>query len=436
LLKLIRMKKIHLAQIPLFLLGILFITGIVTSGYFSQTTAHAQTAVTPTLYCLSPNCPNGTPTITPSITVSGTLSIAPTATLSATPATNPIPSVTSGQPCNASTLSFSPNQPTQTASQANDHRRGGRGGREDGFLSLFFRLFLLIIDLLLKVGGGSLPCSPSVAPSTAPSISPSVSVVPSPSVSASPSTVTTSTSPSVSVAPSTGATAPTTTNPQISGSKKPNQILTLSNWYLTLPIGAPTTISEAQIAGGYQDQYFHSDASNTGVIFYAPVTGATTTNSDHTRSELRETSATGTLPWGWSAGSGSHVMTATEAILHLPGGPGKSGRLGFAQIHGDSGTWYLILEADDNNNGTATLKVHDETNKINGTVIDPKYVLGTKFNLVFSAVNGTVTISYNGAQKASTTSTLQNAYFKIGAYNQSAGDYGEDEVYSVSVKHN
>jgi hypothetical protein len=125
-------------------------------------------------------------------------------------------------------------------------------------------------------------------------------------------------------------------------------------------------------------------------------------------------------------------MTATEAITHLPGG---SGALGFAQIHGPGSTWYLILEATGNGDGTASLTVKDSTGNADGQVIDAHYVIGTKFGLTLSAINGVIGIGYNGVQRITTTSNMTGAYFKIGAYNQSSGDYGQVAVYSLSVAH-
>lgn len=364
---------------------------MVASQETTKQNARAQTAVTPTLYCLAADCPgtNVSSSPIPTLTVSGAVS--------------PQPQVKT--PCANAAVSQSISHPDQKKSH--HHQEGG-------FLKGLFQFLLLFIELILKVsGGGALPCAPSTTPM--------VTVIPSTAPQA-----VTSTAPTVSG------------SPQTDGTKTPNQILNLSNWNLTLPVGdpTPTTITADQLAGGYQDQYFHVSDDGSGVIFNAPVAGTTTQNSTHTRSELRETDSNGKTPWVWSTTTGNHVMTATEAITHLPGGPGQSGRLGFAQIHGDNGTWYLILEADDNNDGTATLKVHDQTKLVDGTVIDDKYVLGTKFDLVFTANNGNVTVDYNGSQKVVTTSTLQDAYFKIGAYNQSAGDYGEVEVYSINVTHN
>jgi poly(beta-D-mannuronate) lyase len=182
----------------------------------------------------------------------------------------------------------------------------------------------------------------------------------------------------------------------------------------------------------YRSQYFATNATNDGVLMTAPVQGATTSGSTHTRSELRETASDGTLPFGWSTGSGTNVMKATEAITHLPGGRGT---IGFAQLHGPGSTWYLILEASGNGDGTATLKVKDNTGRADGQVIDARYVLGTKFGLTLSAVNGAISVGYNGVQKITTTNNMSGAYFKIGAYNQSSGDYGQVDVYGLSVTH-
>ena len=218
-----------------------------------------------------------------------------------------------------------------------------------------------------------------------------------------------------------------------SGSRLPSQVLDLHNWYLTLPIGRGSagTVSQPALAS-YNSPYFQTNSTGDTVLFTAPVQGSATDNSDHTRTELRETAPDGSLPWGWSTGSGTHIMTATESILHLPA---DRGTVGFAQVHGPDSTWYLILLATGNGNGTATLLVKDHTGKATGKIIDPNYVLGTKFDLSVSAVNGMITIRYNGTPKVTTINNSSGNYFKIGCYNQSSGDYGQVAVFSMSVTH-
>ncbi|KAB0545817.1 polysaccharide lyase family 7 protein, partial [Pseudomonas palleroniana] len=71
-------------------------------------------------------------------------------------------------------------------------------------------------------------------------------------------------------------------------------MIDLSTWNLSIPEGSPpATIETSQLVQGFQDQYFHSDSGT--VFFWAPVTGATTTNAIYPRSELRETYSNGTL---------------------------------------------------------------------------------------------------------------------------------------------
>lgn len=213
----------------------------------------------------------------------------------------------------------------------------------------------------------------------------------------------------------------------------PGQLLDLHNWYLGLPTGddGSDSVYQPKLAT-YTSEFFKLNAAKDGVVFMAPVEGSTTSNSSHTRSELRETSSDGTLPWGWPTGSGRHVLTATESIDHLPGGNGK---LSFAQIHGPGSVWYLILMATGTGDGTAKLTVKDETGKADGQVIASSYKLGTKFNLVVSAIDGKVTVSFDGKQVVSTTNDMDDSYFKIGSYNQSDGDYGQTTVYSLKVEH-
>lgn len=220
-----------------------------------------------------------------------------------------------------------------------------------------------------------------------------------------------------------------------SGSAKeaPGKILDLSNWYLGLPTGGSKSDSVKQPKlDSYTSQYFKPSVSGTGVILKAPVKGATTANSKWTRTELREANSKGKIPFGWDAGSGSHVLKATMSITHLPS---KNGKISFAQIHGQGSTWYMILIAQGNGDGTAKLFTKDKTGKADKKTITSNYKLGTKFDLKFSAINGKVSISYNGAQKVTTNSSQNGSYFKIGTYNQSTGDYGETIIYKLNTTH-
>jgi hypothetical protein len=69
----------------------------------------------------------------------------------------------------------------------------------------------------------------------------------------------------------------------------------LSHWKLTLPVSAsgapaghPLEIPAAQLSAGYTNaEYFHRGADGQ-LVFWCPVTGARTENTEYSRCELRE----------------------------------------------------------------------------------------------------------------------------------------------------
>jgi len=76
---------------------------------------------------------------------------------------------------------------------------------------------------------------------------------------------------------------------------KAQNTIDLSNWKLTLPIGAsgapaghPLEISAEQLSAGYTNaDYFHRGAEGQ-LIFWCPVQGARTENTDYSRNSQRE----------------------------------------------------------------------------------------------------------------------------------------------------
>ncbi|MGI8419029.1 MAG: G1 family glutamic endopeptidase [Candidatus Levyibacteriota bacterium] len=208
-------KKPSLLHFMVYSLLLLIVAGIILISLPSQRQVYAQIfAVTPTFSCLGP-CAKAAPTANelpkeapPQVSLSPTI-------VTTTTNTNPAPS----QPCTNSSL---------TNSQAPAHKSGNFGGQgnkfgtngnyngsggknfsgkdggsssfggsdgepgsfdngnndRNGFLGIFFKILLLIINMLLQAtgsGGLSLPCSPSLSvtpsPSNVPSsISPIISV--------------------------------------------------------------------------------------------------------------------------------------------------------------------------------------------------------------------------------------------------------------------
>src|SRR6266511_3032166 len=103
----------------------------------------------------------------------------------------------------------------------------------------------------------------------------------------------------------------------------PSGVLNLTNWKLTLPVdtahaGSPDEITQPELNGFQDAQYFHVNDSGNGVVFKAHCGGATTSGSGYPRSELREMNSNGSTKASWSTTSGTHTMEISQAVTHLP----------------------------------------------------------------------------------------------------------------------
>jgi len=214
----------------------------------------------------------------------------------------------------------------------------------------------------------------------------------------------------------------------------------MSYWQLQLPTGTsgdPTTITSAQLQGGYTSEYFSTDSKTGALDFYSPETGCVTTpNSKHCRSELQEIAPgpTSTASASWSS-SGTNVLTATLAVTAV------SGSVVIGQIHPiESDTVRPLCELFYSSSGSLALGVEattaggDEKDTTVGSV-----PVGTKFTYVLSFTKGVLSISINGGpqQTFSVGSSFLSSfgyYFKAGAYGQgSAAD--SVSFYGLSITH-
>lgn len=219
------------------------------------------------------------------------------------------------------------------------------------------------------------------------------------------------------------------------GGDVPAEVLDLTNWKVTLPIGSdekPTEIKQPQLASYSHDPYFK--VVDGAVQFRAPVNGVTTSGSSYPRAELREMTDNGTKNAAWSSTSGTHTMIVKEAFIKLPAD--KPHVVG-AQIHGGDddvtvfrleGSKLYITNGDDSNYKLVT----------------SSYVLGTPFEAKFEVSGGKIRAYYNGVLQTTLTQSLSGAYFKAGAYTQanceksspcSTSNYGEVRIYDLKVQH-
>lgn len=247
-----------------------------------------------------------------------------------------------------------------------------------------------------------------------------------------------------------GCTRGQTPNQQAGGSSAPKapavpaDVLDLSNWKLTLPIGKERDeadeVEQPKLATYQQPEFFHVDSTGKGVVFRANAGGATTSGSGYPRSELREMTDHGKKEADWSNKTGTHTMTIVEAITAAPK---VKPEVAAGQIHGDEDVVamvrlekkHLFVESDGDEAGD----------------LDNDYKLGTKFTLVMKATPDGVFITYNGKKTVKIDQVGGGNYFKAGCYTQASDHrqedddpdqkydkpdaYGEVVIYSLKVEH-
>lgn len=264
---------------------------------------------------------------------------------------------------------------------------------------------------------------PTKSPTTG---SPSASPTGSAAASSSPSLLPTA------PAPTTRTTPPL---PPVGNARVPADILNLSAWKVTLPIGSghdPQEITQPTLAHYAINPYFMVNAAHTGVVFQANAGGVTTSNSGYPRSELREMTAGGSEEASWSTTSGTNTMTVREAITHLTV---VKPQVTVAQVH-DGEDDVIVIRLDGPHH------LYAEHNGTDYGDLDNNYVLGTAFTAQFVASGGHIRISYNGVQKVDYTKTSSGDYFKAGCYTQSntskgdaADAYAQVVIYALAVTH-
>jgi poly(beta-D-mannuronate) lyase len=216
----------------------------------------------------------------------------------------------------------------------------------------------------------------------------------------------------------------------------PGDILDLTEWKLTLPVGtpgSPTETKQPALRTFSMSPYFVVDSTGSGVVFQAHAGGVTTSNSGYPRTELREMAAGGSQNAAWSTNSGMHTMTITETITHLPV---AKPHVVAGQIH-DASDDVVMIRLEGTN-----LFVEGGGNEL-GT-LNASYSLGTRFTVRLVAEGGRIRIYYDdlATPKVDLPSSKTDCYFKAGVYTQSNpahGDdpsaYGEVVVHALAVTH-
>jgi hypothetical protein len=220
------------------------------------------------------------------------------------------------------------------------------------------------------------------------------------------------------------------------GCQYPSQVIDLSKWKLTLPIGSegsPKEITQPSLKTFMSKPYFQPTSDCNAVVFRAPVDGATTSGSKNPRSELREMGENGGSA-AWSSSSGTHTLVVDEAFAKLP--EGKPQLVG-AQIH-DEKDDISVFRLEGTN-----LYITDGNNP-HYKLVTSSYQLGTRYQAGFVVSDNTVKAYFNGKLVATLSKSFSGAYFKAGAYTQAncsnvsscdQNNYGETMIYGVKATH-
>ena len=232
-----------------------------------------------------------------------------------------------------------------------------------------------------------------------------------------------------------------TLQPSPKGVLLPSQVLDLTNWKITLPIGSSRNameIKQPELANYTINPWFAVSQKSDAVIFRAPVNGLTTSGSDYPRSELREMSDNGKVNANWSSEKGEHTMFLDQTITAVPK---VKQQIVAGQIHDDDKD-IIVIRLDLPN-------LHIRVDGENVHTLDDNYTLGKRFTIKFVVENNQTKVYYNNSTDSVYTlnKSYSDAYFKAGAYAQSNCDkegtsllcnennYGEVVLYQLGVTH-
>jgi hypothetical protein len=221
----------------------------------------------------------------------------------------------------------------------------------------------------------------------------------------------------------------------------PGQNYDLSAFALQLPLAQGDSVQQIvdPALREYTSDFFYS-GEDGAMVFWCPVTGATTQNSHYPRTELRERPVGG----DWAI-DGHHKLTASFKMLENPASKGTI----IGQIHGNAtgGTSEVLkLEWTSDNEIVASVEANDQPSK---QIDHPmgKYELGELVSYTFELNGGVLDITVTGAGGDAKYSTPYTAaswkqdeyYFKLGSYVQldtgPATDGGRVAFYSFAIEH-
>ena len=141
----------------------------------------------------------------------------------------------------------------------------------------------------------------------------------------------------------------------------------LSNWKVTLPIGAPLEVEPPEILNYANNEllkdFMFDDAQDSSLVFKT-YPSASTANSSYSRTELREQMVPGSNATNWTFEQGAR-MKGTLAVSEISQEiDGDFHRTIVMQIHGRLTNTQRDLIGEDDNNAPPVLKIYWQEGKI------------------------------------------------------------------------
>jgi hypothetical protein len=197
----------------------------------------------------------------------------------------------------------------------------------------------------------------------------------------------------------------------------------LGGWKLTLPVPGAKGTAAAVDPAGLTPPWLTADADDH-LVFWAPVNGVTTKNSEHTRTEL---SRLDTFP----AGTGPHTLTATVTVAQVPS---EVPKVIVGQIHGadDISAVPFVMLYYDAGTVRAVVKEERSGNAHTDVPLLTAVPVGAPFDYTITdGGDGTITLTatYQGRRVSGSAPVPaafagQTVRFQVGAYQQAPSGKG------------
>lgn len=201
----------------------------------------------------------------------------------------------------------------------------------------------------------------------------------------------------------------------------------LKHWKLTLPVdstgahgGHASEVSATKLAAGFTDSHFQVDPSGA-LVFWCPVNGATTDDTEFPRCELREMLTQEDPSVNWRS-RGTHLLAARCRVTAVPSNP----KVVIGQIHGysKSGKARPLIKLQYFKGRIEALVKSSPTKGKDITLVWPQVGLSHDFTYQIKLQDGVLSVTVNGKEqtedivKNDPAWADQTFYFKAGAYPQ------------------